>query len=84
MAAVRFVRFVVGKGCCADDAGAEANGVAAGQSDGQNLTMRALCLADGDGAAKSLLLLGASPEQRAEVDLSCLCWLRKAALAHRR
>lgn len=68
MAAVCFVSCVAGKGCCAKkSAGAEANGVAAAEGS-SSLAMRKLCAAaDAGGVAKSLLLPGASSEQRAEV-----------------
>ncbi|CAM9306002.1 unnamed protein product [Pylaiella littoralis] len=69
-----FISCVAGKGCCAEiSAGAKANGVAQSTS---SLAMRKLCAAaDAGGVAKSLLLPGASPEQRAEVD----SWLDFAA-----
>lgn len=74
MAAVCFVSYVAGKNSCAKDA----DGPPAGQ--GCGLAMRKLCAADGGGAAKSLLLPGASPEHRAEVCATALAvWLTAAS-----
>lgn len=62
MAAVRFMNCVAGKsGDAKEDDGAVLDQRSTG------LALRRLCAADGGGAAKSLLLPGASPEHRAEV-----------------
>ena len=67
MSVVYFLSCVAGKGSGAEAAAAEANG----STDAKGispLAIRKLCAADGGGAAKQLLLPGATPEQRAEVN----------------
>lgn len=65
MSVVYFLSCVAGKGIGAEAAAAEANGSTKGISP---LAIRKLCAGDGGGAAKQLLLPGATPEQRAEVN----------------
>eukprot|EP00904_Undaria_pinnatifida_P008338 jgi/Undpi1/4634/HiC_scaffold_18.g07988.m1 len=68
MSVVYFLNYVAGKSSCADAAAAEANGIKESEATvSSNLAIRRLC-ADGGGAAKQLLLPGATPEHRAEVD----------------
>ena len=67
MSVVYFLNYVAGKSSCADAAAAEANGIKESEATvSSNLAIRRLC-ADGGGAAKQLLLPGATPEHRAEV-----------------
>lgn len=81
MSTLSFLSYVAGKGCSAEAAAAEANGFTGSTG---NLAIRRLCAADGGGAAKQLLLPGATPEHRAEVRSGCACFclfrVRKLAL----
>ena len=72
MSALCFLSCVAGKGCCAEAAAAEAIG-STGAKGNSPVAIRKLCAADGGGAAKQLLLPGATPEQRAEVNGPRLC-----------